>query len=96
MFVAQQKLNENVAEYILYMYQVEDVIRGFQFDLDKIMNDYVSRQLPDTSFHEQYRAWYEDLIRKMRSQRIEKSGHLFLIQEVLIELSYLQNTLLNM
>ncbi|MDD2982524.1 MAG: DUF4924 family protein [Crocinitomicaceae bacterium] len=96
MFVAQQKLNENVAEYILYMYQVEDVIRGFQFDIERIMNDYVSKQLPDSSFLDQYRSWYEDLIRKMRSQRIEQSGHLFLIQEVLIELSYLHNTLLNM
>ena len=96
MFIAQQKLNENVAEYILYMYQVEDVIRGFQFDIDRIMNEYVVKQLPDASFLDQYRTWYEDLIRKMRSQRIEKSGHLFLIQEVLIELSYLHNTLLNM
>ena len=96
MFVAQQKLNENVAEYILYMYQVEDVIRAFQFDLDKIMTEYVAKQLPDASFLDQYRTWYEDLIRKMHSQKIEKSGHLFLIQEVLIELSYLHNTLLNM
>jgi ADP-dependent phosphofructokinase/glucokinase len=32
----------------------------------------------------------------MQSQKIEKSGHLYLIQEVLIELSYLHNTLLNM
>lgn len=96
MVVAQQKLKENVAEYILYMYQVEDVIRAFQFDLDRIMKDYVAKQLPDASFLEQYRAWYEDLIRKMHSQKIEKSGHLFLIQEVLIELSYLHNTLLNM
>jgi hypothetical protein len=96
MFIAQQKLRENVAEYILYMYQVEDVIRGFQLDIDRIMTEYVEKQLPDTSFLDQYRSWYEDLIRKMRSQRIEKSGHLFLIQEVLIELSYLHNTLLNM
>lgn len=96
MFIAQQKLNENIAEYILYMYQVEDVIRGFNFDLDRIMNEYVSLQLPDASFHSQYRAWYQDLIMQMQSQKIEKGGHLFLIQEVLIELSYLHNTLLNM
>lgn len=96
MFIAQQKLQENIAEYILYMYQIEDVIRSFNFDLDRIMNEYVSAQLPDTSFHGEYRKWYQTLIMQMQSQKIEKTGHLYLIQEVLIELSYLHNTLLNM
>ena len=96
MFIAQQKLQENIAEYILYMYQIEDVIRSFNFDLERIMEEYVSAQLPDESFHAQYRTWYRGLIMQMQSQKIEKSGHLYLIQEVLIELSYLHNTLLNM
>jgi len=96
MFIAQQKLNENIAEYILYMYQVEDVIRSFDLDIDRIMEEYVRPQLPDASFMPQYRAWYEGLIRQMESQKIVKTGHLYLIQEVMIELSYLHNTLLNM
>ena len=41
MLVAQQKLKENIAEYILYMYQIEDVIRAYQFDLDSILENYV-------------------------------------------------------
>ena len=96
MLVAEQKLNENVAEYILYMYQVEDVIRAFKFDLDAIMEQFVVPQLPDTSFLLEYRKWYATLISQMQSQKIEGKGHLFLIQEILIELSYLHNTLLNM
>jgi len=96
MFIAQQKIKENIAEYILYMYQIEDVIRSFNFDIERIMKEYVSVQLPDESFHGQYRAWYEGLISQMHSQKIEQGGHLYLIQEVLIELSYLHNTLLNM
>lgn len=96
MFIAQKKLQENVAEYILYMYQIEDVIRSFEFDLDAIMSAYVSPQLPDESFHAQYRQWYGDLIQQMKNQKLEQKGHLYLIQEVMIELSYLHNTLLNM
>lgn len=96
MFIAQSKLQENVAEYILYMYQIEDLIRSFQFDLDKIMHDFVLPQLPDRSFETQYRQWYGDLIQQMKSQKIEEKGHLYLIQEVMIELSYLHNTLLNL
>jgi hypothetical protein len=96
MLIAQQKLKENIAEYILYMYQIEDVIRAYNFDLERIMDEYVRQQLPDASFHAAYRQWYKDLITQMHSQKIEKKGHLYLIQEVMIELSYLHNTLLNM
>jgi hypothetical protein len=96
MFIAQKKLQENIAEYILYMYQIEDLIRSLDFDLDKIMQIYVAPQLPDYSFHAQYRQWYGDLIQQMKNQKIEQKGHLYLIQEVMIELSYLHNTLLNM
>ena len=49
MLIAQQKLKENIAEYILYMYQIEDVIRAYNFDLERIMDEYVRQQLPDTT-----------------------------------------------
>jgi len=96
MQIAQQKLNENIAEYILYMYQIEDVIRSCKFDIDIIMEAYVRPQLPDSSFDNQYKTWYEGLIKEMKSQRIEKSGHLASTQEILVELSYLHNTMINM
>ena len=96
MFVSEKKLQENIAEYILYMYQIEDVIRSSKFDIEVIMKCFVIPQLPDTSFHAQYKKWFLDLMQQMKNQKIEEKGHLFLIQEVMIELSYLHNTLLNM
>ncbi|MBP6090443.1 MAG: DUF4924 family protein [Crocinitomicaceae bacterium] len=96
MFVAQQKQQENIAEYILYMFQIEDLIRAYDFDLEKIINEYVQPQLPDASFTDQYRQWYKGLITQMQSQKIEKIGHLHDVKDVLVELSYLHNMLLNM
>ncbi len=96
MRIAQQKLQENIAEYILYMYQIEDVIRAYEFDIDRIMEHYVDPQLPDSSFRNQYQSWYQGLIRKMKSQGIQKTGHLIELQEIFVELSYLHNTMLNM
>ena len=96
MLVAQQKKRENIAEYILYMYQIEDIIRAFEFDLDAILENFVKPQLPDASFMSQHREWYTDLMRQMKAQNIVKSGHLNDTQEILVELSYLHNTLLNM
>jgi len=77
------------------MYQVEDVIRAYQFDLDALLNDYVSRHLPNESFLPAYRQWYADLIEQMKSQGIQKSGHILDLQEIMVELSYLHNTMLN-
>ena len=96
MLIARQKLNENIAEYVLYMYQIEDLIRAYQFDLDAIIENYVRPQLPDNSFIEQYKEWYRDLIAQMKSQRLEKQGHLHDLRDILVEMSYLHNTLLNM
>lgn len=96
MFISQKKLQENIAEYILYMYQIEDLIRAFKFDASKIMTHFVLPQLPDSSFENQYKKWYDELIQQMKNQKIEEKGHLYIIQEVMIELSYLHNTLLNL
>jgi hypothetical protein len=96
MLIAQQKLQENIAEYVLYMYQTEDLIRSFNFDIDSIMEKYVIPQLPDASFHGQYREWYAVLIRQMVNQKIEKQGHLHDLKDILVELSYLHNTLINL
>jgi hypothetical protein len=96
MFIARQKQQENIAEYILYMYQIEDLIRAYNFDLDLIIEKFVRPQLPDNSFVDQYRDWYRDLITQMQSQRIEKVGHLHDLKDILVEISYLHSTLLNL
>lgn len=95
MLIAQQKLRENIAEYIIYMYHVEDIIRAFNFDLDEILKKYVKPQLPDESFMTQYRQWYGDLIHQMKMDRIEKEGHLQSIKDYIIELNYLHKMLID-
>lgn len=94
MLIAQQKERENIAEYILYMYQIEDVIRAYRFDMEEILEHYVRPQLPDDSFLGQYRAWYQRIINEMKSNKLEKVGHLLSLNEVMVELSYLHTTLL--
>ena len=50
MIVSEQKRKSNIAEYVIYMYQIEDVIRAYQFDIDAIIENFVMPQLPDSSF----------------------------------------------
>ena len=43
MIIARRKRKENIAEYLLYMWQVEDLIRANQFDLDSIRRTVIAQ-----------------------------------------------------
>jgi hypothetical protein len=95
MLPAHRKLQENIAEYVIYMFQIEDIVRAFDLNIDRLMQEFVEPQLNDAALIEEYRKWYEELIKDMKVQRIEKSGHLHELKEILVELSYLHNVMMN-
>ena len=43
MIIASQKRKENIAEYLLYMWQIEDIIRAYKLDIDTIDEQIVSK-----------------------------------------------------
>lgn len=43
MITASAKKRENIAEYVLYMWQIEDLIRAYGLDIDKIKENIVDR-----------------------------------------------------
>lgn len=93
MFIAQEKLQSNIAEYVIYMYQVEDMIRAYRFDIDKIRENIIRPQVKSEAFENEAVKWYEELITEMKSRGLEKKGHLHRLGEVITELIYLHNTL---
>lgn len=76
MFIAQRLQEHNRAEYLLYMWQVEDIIRANDCDLDKLRTNYLCKfQLTDTQRGEM-EQWYEHLCNMLREEGKTKSGHL--------------------
>ena len=95
MFTASDKKRENIAEYLLYMWQIEDLIRAYNLDLDKIEKDIISKYTNlDDAQKKQLYEWYESLIDMMRREGVEKSGHLQINKNVIISLTDLHNRLL--
>lgn len=95
MINASIKRKENIAEYLLYMWQIEDIIRANDLDIDKITSSIIDRYPGLTP--EQRRdmtGWYESLIDMMRREGVEKSGHLQLNKNVITQLAGLHQTLL--
>lgn len=95
MYIASQKRKENVAEYLLYMWQIEDMIRANNLDLDKIKTNVIDRYngLSEAQ-RKEMTEWYESLIDMMRREGIEKSGHLQMNRNVMNELVELHRALL--
>lgn len=95
MFTASEKKRDNIAEYILYMWHIEDLIRACNLDIDKIDSDVLSKY---TGLSEQQRKelrdWYESLIDMMRREDVVKTGHLQINKNVILDLDNLHRRLL--
>lgn len=95
MITASQKKKENIAEYLLYMWQIEDLIRAYGLDLDRIKAEIVDRYtgLTDEQRKEML-DWYESLIDMMRRENVVEKGHLQLNKNVIIDLEDLHRRLM--
>lgn len=76
MDIAQQKRRENIAEYILYLWQLEDLLRALQFSPEAIWSRLVApRDIPDQG-KQNFLIWYMELADLLRQEGKEKQGHL--------------------
>ncbi len=87
MLVAQEKRNTNIAEYILYMWQVEDLLRACLFDADLIQEKLVSRFSPDEKTGKVISAWYNNLANAMEKEHIRERGHLQVLANLVNDLN---------
>lgn len=86
MFIAKKLKNENICEYLLYMWQIEDLIRAYQLNIDLIEKNIIAAYPVSETEKKQLYDWYESLIDMMRQENIQESGHLQLNRNVIIEL----------
>ncbi|MDE7411780.1 MAG: DUF4924 family protein [Paramuribaculum sp.] len=95
MIIASQKRKENIAEYLLYMWHIEDLIRANDLDIDKIKVNIINRYADLSSAQiKEMTEWYESLIDMMRREGVEKSGHLQMNKNILSAMVALHQTLL--
>lgn len=94
MYIASQKRKENIAEYILYMWQIEDIIRANGCDIDKIRTNIIDRYDVDDARKTELTEWYESLIEMMRREGVIASGHLQINHNILNQLVQLHQALL--
>ena len=95
MIIASKKRKENIAEYILYMWQIEDLIRANGLDIDRIKANVIDSFQLDEAQKVEMTQWYESLIDMMRREGVTDKGHLQINKNMLNQLVRLHQALLN-
>ncbi|MCD8193863.1 MAG: DUF4924 family protein [Tannerellaceae bacterium] len=94
MIIARQTRKENIAEYLLYMWQVEDLIRANNFDIDAIRRTIIDQYAQPDEVKEEIVRWYEELMDMMRTEGVMEKGHIQLNKSIIIALTDLHLRLL--
>jgi len=94
MFIAQKLKKKNICEYLLYMWQIEDLIRAFGLDLDQINSKIIAPYPVTETEKKTLYDWYESLIEMMRLENIQENGHLQLNKNIITELNDVHSLIL--
>lgn len=77
MLTAKQKRRENIAEYILYLWQLEDMLRALELSPEKIYATLVEpHEELDAEQKQALFFWYMDMVNLLKTEGKEKAGHL--------------------
>lgn len=96
MYIAQEIRKKSIAEYLLYMWQIEDLIRAYGCSLPRIRNEYISKFGNYTDEQKEDEAdWFGNLIRMMNEEGKREHGHLNINEVVLGDLTDFHQQLLD-
>lgn len=70
--IAQQLKEKNIAEYLIYMWQVEDLLRANGCDIDRIRQNIILRY-PEEE-RPALEEWYGNLADMMRAEGVTEKG----------------------
>ncbi len=87
MIIAEEKRKSNVAEYVLYIWQIEDMIRAYKFNIDLVEENIISQFDHSERIKKEIRNWYANIIVMMHEEKIKEKGHLKFVKKIIAELN---------
>ena len=84
MLVAKKLRGQNITAYVIYMFQVEDVIRAYGLDVDRIVAEYLPRFHYDEAQTKEFAEWYVGLVRMMHEEGCERAGHVQVVRNTIL------------
>ncbi len=94
MYIANELRKRNIAEYVLYMWQVEDIIRAYDCSLTRLRREYIARFDYTDEQKEELTDWYGNLVTMMNQEGKREGGHLQINQIVVQDMAEFNTMLL--
>lgn len=95
MLIAREKKKNNIAEYILYMWQLEDMLRALDLDIERVDRHIVSGFQVNDETAIEIHEWYDNLIAMMKKEKVVEKGHIQPLVNTMNELTELHFYLLH-
>ncbi len=95
MLIAREKFATNIIEYLLYMWQLEDLLRAKSLDPVRIEKEIVSGYHRPPEEMQKISEWYRSLAERMAQEELQNQGHLASLNRLVEELNDLHLNLLN-
>ncbi len=97
MDIAHAKRHENIAEYILYLWQLEDLFRALQFSPEAIYSQLIApRKELSEKDKSAFLMWYMDLVNLLQEEGKAEKGHLEHTLHLILDLHDLHLQLLKL
>lgn len=85
--IADRKKSQNIGEYLIYMYQMEDLIRSYQGSMDEIRQYVISHYPVSEEEKVEISAWFEGLLEEMKKENVLEKGHLKRLNDLVDQLA---------
>ena len=95
MLIAETKKKKNIAEYVIYMWQTEELIRSYDLDITRIKNSIVTFLPVSDQEKDVITNWYGQLITAMEQEQLQTHGHLQETKTIIGALDKLHHLLLD-
>ena len=95
MLIAQKLQYSSRSEYLLYMWQVEDILRAHHCSIDELREKYLARFDVTSEVRAEMEAWYENLCVMMREEGVTEHRHLQINKNVIEGLAEVHELLID-
>ncbi len=85
--IADRKKSQNIGEYLIYMYQMEDLIRSYQGNMEEIKQYVISHYPVSEEEKSEIAAWFENLLEEMKKEKLLEKGHLKRLNDLVDQLA---------
>ena len=83
MIISQELRKSNIAEYLLYMFYIEDMLRALSFK-EEMINNHIIRTYSKEQTQDAV-LWYNGLCDMMKNENVINKGHIHIISNLITE-----------